>query len=240
MTDLVLVKAKLRRDLSANALAALLVPVEAGARASAAHRLVWALFADAPERRRDFLWRQTSPGEFLILAARPPEDPHALFQIQYKPFAPKLHTGQRLAFSLRANPVVAGAPAGPGERGKRRDVVTRAIAALPLQPDSEKRRAERFAAMRGAAGEWLARQGSRHGFSPDLTGDALRIDDEDWVRIPRDGHRAISFLAIGLDGVLTVDDPAKFLARLPVGFGAARAFGCGLMLIRRAPLDGDT
>ncbi len=239
MTGLVLVKAKLRRDLSANALAALLVPAASGARVGAAHRLVWALFADAPERRRDFLWRQTSPGEFLVLAARPPEDPHALFQIQHKLFAPMLHTGQRLAFSLRANPVVAEAPAEPGKRGKRRDVVTRAIAALPLQPDPEKRRAERFAAMQGAVGKWLVRQGGRHGFSPDMRADRLRIDDEDWVQIPRDGRRAINFLAIGLEGVLTVDDPAKFLARLPVGFGAARAFGCGLMLIRRAPPDID-
>jgi CRISPR system Cascade subunit CasE len=35
--------------------------------------------------------------------------------------------------------------------------------------------------------------------------------------------------------VLTVRNPASFLATLGQGFGRARAFGCGLMLIRRAP-----
>jgi CRISPR system Cascade subunit CasE len=35
-------------------------------------------------------------------------------------------------------------------------------------------------------------------------------------------------------GVLTVRDPARFLAALAQGFGHAKAFGCGLMLIRRA------
>jgi CRISPR system Cascade subunit CasE len=238
MTGLVLVKAKLRRDLSSNALAALLVPTEPGVQAGAAHRLVWALFADTPERRRDFLWRQTSPGEFLVLAARPPEDPHALFQIEHKPFAPVLHAGQRLAFNLRVNPVMA--EARPGKRGKRRDVVTRAIAALPAQPHPEKRRAERFAAMQAAAGKWLAHQGTQSGFSPEPQADRLRVDEEDWVQIPHSGGRVISFLAIGLQGVLTVDNPVKFLTRLACGFGAARAFGCGLMLIRRAPLDSET
>ena len=239
MTNLVLVKAKLRRDLSTNALAALLIPSESGAQASAAHRLIWTLFTDATDRRRDFLWRQTSPGEFLVLAARLPEDPHSLFHLQYKPFAPVLHAGQRLAFTLRANPVAAEGPIGRDKRGKRRDVVTHAIAALPSQPDPERRRAERFIAMQDAVGKWLVRQGTQHGFSPDLTANRLHIDDADWVQIPREGRRPISFLAIGLQGVLTIDDPTKFLARLPLGFGAARAFGCGLMLIRRAPPDGN-
>jgi len=34
--------------------------------------------------------------------------------------------------------------------------------------------------------------------------------------------------------VLTVEDPPLFLVALAAGFGRARAFGCGLMLIRRA------
>ncbi len=36
------------------------------------------------------------------------------------------------------------------------------------------------------------------------------------------------------EGVLTVEDPVLFLSALTVGFGRARAFGCGLMLVRRA------
>ena len=81
----VLARARLRRDQPAEALARILVPEEPGARLGAAHSLVWALFADSPDRRRDFLWREMRPGEFLILAARPPSDPHGLFDLEYKP-----------------------------------------------------------------------------------------------------------------------------------------------------------
>jgi CRISPR system Cascade subunit CasE len=41
------------------------------------------------------------------------------------------------------------------------------------------------------------------------------------------------FGVLDISGVLEVRDPARFLARLIQGFGRARAFGCGLMLIRR-------
>ena len=62
MSEWFLVRAELRRDVPAVALAELLVPSEVGAQVGATHRLVWSLFADGPERRRDFLWRQTGPG----------------------------------------------------------------------------------------------------------------------------------------------------------------------------------
>src|ERR1044071_3250785 len=121
-----LVRARLRRDRPADALARILVPEEPGARLGAAHSLVWALFADSPDRRRDFLWREMRPGEFLILANRPPVDPHNLFDLEYKPFAPVLAAGQRLGFDLRVNPVVS-IPSAPGQRGRRTDVVMHAL-----------------------------------------------------------------------------------------------------------------
>lgn len=36
------------------------------------------------------------------------------------------------------------------------------------------------------------------------------------------------------EGTLTVEDPPRFLSAIATGFGKARAFGLGLMLIRRA------
>ena len=44
----------------------------------------------------------------------------------------------------------------------------------------------------------------------------------------------MSFSTLDFDGILTVNDPAAFLLALSRGFGAAKAYGCGLMLIRRA------
>jgi CRISPR system Cascade subunit CasE len=222
----VLARARLRRDLPAKkALARLLVPDEAGAQLGAAHHLVWALFADDGARRRDFLWRQTRPGEFLILAARMPVDQHGLFSLEYKAFAPVLSRGQRLGFDLRANPVVSTSPA-PGERGKRHDVVMHALSKVA----PGERAAARNEAILEAGAAWLVRKGTAAGFGVDP--ERLNIDGYDRVRIPREEARAVTFSTLTFQGVLTVNDPARFLASVLSGFGAAKGFGCGLMLIR--------
>jgi CRISPR system Cascade subunit CasE len=226
-TGPVLARARLRRDVPAQTFARLLVPSEPGARSGAAHSLVWALFADGRERRRDFLWREMGPGEFLILAARPPTDPHRLFALEYKPFAPALRPGQQLRFDLRANPVVS-VPAKPGERGKRHDVVMHFLSKLP----PAQRASRREQAIRDVGTAWLAHRSEGTGFAVDP--DALYIDRYERVRIPREDARAVIFSTLTFQGVLTVSDPARFLTSVLSGFGAAKAYGCGLMLIRRA------
>jgi CRISPR system Cascade subunit CasE len=208
------------------ALARLLVPDAAGARAAAAHRLVWALFTDGPERRRDFLWREEAPGRFLALSARPPGNLDDLFELDFKPFAPALAPGDRLGFSLRANPVVAR-PASAGQRGKRHDVVMDALHRLP----ASERAAMRMETMVAAGRAWLTRQGAAHGFRPDLE---VGVDGYETVVIPREAGAAARFSVLDFNGVLTVDEPQRFLLALAAGLGRSRAFGCGLMLIRRA------
>ena len=234
MSPLFLSRARLRRDAPVAALARLLVPPDSAARMASAHHLVWSLFADGADRRRDFLWREERPGSFLTLSARPPADPHGLFDLDDpKPFAPNLVPGDRLAFTLRANPVVAR-PDTPGKRGKRHDVVMDALHGVPSGARAEARPDIIVAA--GSA--WLARQGGAHGFVAD---DRLNVDGYETVRLARDrpdrGERPapIRFGMLDIGGVLTVRDADRFLAALAAGFGRSRAFGCGLMLIRRAP-----
>lgn len=225
MTELFLSCARLRRDAPVTALAELLVPTDPAGRAGASHKLVWALFADSADRRRDFLWREEKPGHFMALSSRPPDDPHRLFELDFKLFAPALSVGDRLGFTLRANPVVAR-PEARGERGKRHDVVMNALRTVP----KSERAASRPEAVLTAGRAWLARQGEAHGFAP--VGDA-DVDGYDSLRIPRVTGKPAVFGVLDISGVLEVRDPARFLARLIQGFGRARAFGCGLMLIRR-------
>jgi CRISPR system Cascade subunit CasE len=234
MTELYLSRARLRRDAPVQALAHLLVPRDGAARISASHHLVWSLFTDGPERRRDFLWREEKPGHFYTLSARPPDDPHRLFDVEFKPFTPLLDPGDRLGFSLRANPVISRQEAH-GTRGKRHDVV---MDALRHVPKGEQRPEQRPAIVTAAGAAWLVRQGTAHGFVPDFT---PNVDGYETVRLPReptDGDKKpkpIMFGILDIAGVLTVRDPPRFLAALATGFGRSRAFGCGLMLIRRAP-----
>jgi len=227
MSVLWLSRARLRQDTGATAaLARLLVPEGQGARVAAAHRLVWALFADAPERERDFLWREEAPGRFMTLSARPPQAMPDLFDVQSQPFEPVLAPGDRLSFALCANAVISRASA-PGQRSKPHDVVMDAIHALPKGQRAE----ARLGAVAQAGRAWFAKQGQAHGFEP--LGD-IGVDGYESVRIPRDKGAEARFGRLDFAGLLQVTDPAKFLAKLGAGFGRARAFGCGLMLIRRA------
>lgn len=219
---------RLRKDGSAAALARLLVPTGGAApRSDAGHRLLWSLFADDPDRRRDFLWREDAPGAFMTLSARAPVDAHGLFCLETKVFAPVLRAGDRLRFRLRANPVVSR-PAARGQRGKRHDVVMHALHGIP----PGQRATAREGAILEAGRAWLEGQGRRNGFTPD---EAVAVDGYETIRIPRDNAPPARFGRLDFEGTLTVDDPASFLTRLALGFGHARAFGCGLMLIRRAP-----
>lgn len=226
MSPLWLSRARLRRDTAAiGALARLLVPEAGGARTAAAHRLVWALFADTPERRRDFLWREEGPGRLMALSARPPLPMPDLFEVESKPFEPVLAAGDRLRFSLRANAVVSRGP--PGQRGQRHDVVMNALHGLP----QAQRAGARLAAVAEAGRAWLSRQGEAHGFRPE---DGVAVDGYETMRIPRDASEPARFGLMDFEGRLVVTEPAAFLPALATGFGRARAFGCGLMLIRRS------
>ncbi len=226
MSGLYLARARLKRDGALAALAGLLLPAAEGARAAAAHRLVWALFPGVPDRARDFLWREEAPGRFLILTPHLPENPDGLFELEVKDFAPTLAAGDRLGFTLRANPVIARA-AAHGRRGQRHDVVMDALNKLPKC----QRAAARLPAVAEAGAAWLARVAATAGFAP--LG-PIGVDGYERVRLPRDSASPIVFGRLDITGHITVVDPALFLDRLAHGFGRARAFGCGLMLIRRA------
>jgi CRISPR system Cascade subunit CasE len=225
VTALWLIRARLRDNAQIGALAPLLLPDGDDDRALAAHRLVWSFMTQGPDPRRDFLWREEAPGRFLVLAPRPPGE-SALFDLSSKPFAPELAPGDRLRFALRANATVARRR--PGQRGARGDVVMHAL--HPVEPGPARAKA-RPALLREAGAAWLGRIGARSGFCPD--GDALAVDGYRRLRIPRPGQKDVEIGLLDFAGTLRVDDPARFVAALSHGFGRGRAFGCGLMLIRR-------
>ncbi|TKD12519.1 type I-E CRISPR-associated protein Cas6/Cse3/CasE [Rhodobacter capsulatus] len=220
--SLYLSRIRLARSPAAQALAPLLLPSEAGHRRSAAHNLLWSIFSDGPERKRDFLWREAGEGVFLALSARPPLQTDLFDPHQVKEFAPTLVAGDRLVIQLRAN-------ATRMKRGGARvDVVMDALHGLP----GEARAAERMEIAQREGAAWLARQGEKAGFR------LIHATAEDYSAEVLPGHRGPrkgqpQFGILDLSGQIEVSDPAAFLAQLAQGFGRAKAFGCGLMLIRR-------
>jgi CRISPR system Cascade subunit CasE len=207
---------------AAAALDVLLNPADAAARRDAHHRLLWTVFSDGPDRRRDFLWREEGRGVFLTLSARPPVS-HDLFEApQVQEFAPVLAPGARLAFALRVNATRDRVGLG------RVDVVMDALHQVPI----EDRAAARMALAQREGSAWLAGQGERAGYR--LLG--AQVSDYSAVTLPgfrsrRKGQPQFGILEMA--GVLDVVDPAVFVQRLGLGFGRAKAFGCGLMLVRR-------
>ena len=218
-----LTRAGLRRDApSQRALTRLLL--DEGAR-NAGHRLVWSLFTDDPDADRDFIYREAEPGRFLILSDRQPSDPHALWDLESKPYAPTFSVGQRLGFALRANP--AQSVKAPGrDRGVRVDAVMHAktLAGGTLDPES----------VEAAALDWLFAREGRLGVRFDRTfcsAGGYRLVD-----IPRDGGKKIRHAVIDYDGVLELVDPAAMIETVTRGVGKARAYGCGLLMLRPLPV----
>jgi CRISPR system Cascade subunit CasE len=138
-----------------------------------------------------------------------------------------LTPGDRLAFLLRANAVVARG-GGPAQRGKRRDVVADALAAIP---PGEERIARRHAVMEEAGLSWLHRQGEAAGFR---LLHPIAVEGDEWRQIARPGQKPITYNVLDFAGRLEVTAPERLVPALAQGFGRAKAFGCGLMLIRRA------
>lgn len=218
-----LTRAELRRDEPAQkALARMLL--DEGDR-DVGHRLVWSLFADDPDASRDFLYREAEAGRFLILSDRQPGDPNGLWKIDTKVYAPVLTVGLRLGFALRANPAQSVKTAGK-DRGVRVDAVMHAKRQATDPFDAE--------AVEAAALGWLFAREARLGVVFDR--DRCSAGGYHQVSIARAGARPIRHSVIDFEGVLEVVDPAALAVVLTTGVGKARAFGCGLLLLR--PLAG--
>ena len=223
----------LKRDASVQALLPVLLGHDGkkdGRSRHTGHHLIWSLFAGERERQRDFLWREMDArGTFLILSPRPPVDRNALFEVdESKPFAPELATGDRLRFSLRANSVIRRRSASRN-RSVKHDVVMDTL----RTPHSGSRAEYRLDAVREAGFAWLDRQAGRAGFT--VQPEEIGIDGYRQHRVERKGSaQAMAFSTLDFDGILEVWEPPVFLSCVARGFGAAKAYGCGLMLIRRA------
>lgn len=123
-----------------------------------------------------------------------------------------IHAGSRYAFRLRANTTrkidTKSALDGTRRHGKR----------VPVRGDEGRR-------------EWLARRAAAAGFSFDEL--SLVITE-----VPATGGVGGKAITIGgalFEGVLEVHDPEAFRTALVAGIGPAKAYGFGLLSVRRMP-----
>lgn len=193
--------------------------------AYAAHQLLWKLFDH--HSQREFLYRQEQDAIglpiFWVLSQQSPNDNFPQLQVETKHFLPKLSVGQKLAFKLRANPTICD-----NKTQKRHDVMmyTKHLAkANNVEPSIIKQQMEL------AAQQWLAnsKRLEQWGISLECLPD---IEAYTQHRCQKRSGTKIQFSSVDYQGVLTVNDPEKFLQQYSKGFGRSKALGCGLMLIR--------
>lgn len=220
----------------------------------AGHQLLWRAFPGLDGSERDFLFRQeVGPSvllsaddshralTFYVVSPRPPASERPGYLIESRPYAPLLRAGERLVFSLRANPTVSrrpGAPAHPEQlersgRSQRHSVV---VDAKRYAKESSIAGADSSDAMRSAAIAWLRGRAADRGF--DITerdAASCMTSFMDHRFHSTRSERAIRFTSVDYAGEFSVADPDRFVRRaLFAGIGRARAFGCGLLLVRRA------
>jgi CRISPR system Cascade subunit CasE len=203
--------------------------------AYADHQWIWKLFPSPPGTPRDFLFRrevQSGLPRYYMVSQREPQAEDHAWRVLSRPYKPQLQAGMRLTFSLRANPVVAG----HNEQGKhvRHDVVmqtkTKLLRERGLRHWNDWQGDDKpplQALIFSACTAWLTAQAGRNGF--EVVADSLSVDAYTQHR----GKKAeIQFSTVDFGGELIVSDAAHLTAALCSGIGRAKAFGCGLLLVR--------
>ncbi len=198
-----------------------------------AHQNIWSLFKGRPDDKRDFIFRRDDEGawpRFYIVSSVEPVDSSGSWGIDSKLYAPKLYAGQRLSFTLRANPVRKRK--AENGKGKRHDVVMEVKTELGKsgKPRKEWPAVANIAQDKGI--EWLNARAGKHGFS--INDNEVRVDGyRQHSSFKGKGKSAIRFSTLDFTGLLEVTDQGKFLKSLFEGIGPAKGFGCGMMMVRK-------
>ena len=196
------------------------------------HQLLWKLFADDAEASRDFLYRRIAAQgrlNYYLMSARRASDERNIWIIESKGYDPRLSKGQVLSFMLRVNPVIA-VKVGDG-RHHRCDVVMHKKFQLGYQSMPRGERPPLQEIVRESCQEWLSNRARDNGFQ--LDAESFSADGyQQHVSYARKRQR-VAFSSVELSGRLTVVDPQRFRTTLLHGLGKSRAFGCGLLLVKR-------
>ncbi len=205
-----------------------------------AHQLVWKAFPDTPEGDRPFLFSldHRSTHHSLLVQSTTAQSWDFLGDrgsVQTKSFDPSLiGAGTELRFFLRANPTV---DRKGFKDGKKRRV------AVGINPELAFRRMGRpedapstpsaiAKWRREELIDWLKRKGEDGGFRIEEA-EPGPIIERRIVRDVRQRARPITLHEVEFTGTLKVADQESFARTLGTGLGRGKAFGYGLLMVRR-------
>lgn len=198
------------------------------------HQALWQLFDTDPDASRDFLYRQVIENgriKYYVLSERQPVDRSGMWLVDTpKRYDPKLVKGQKLFFTLRANPVVTVVTT----EGKklRHDVVmnTKKQMGFDTLPPVDRPLLQQL--IQDSCMPWLQARAESNGFS--IEPDQVVVDGyQQHESFAKQQKRSVRYSTVDFQGILTVTDPERFRKALFSGIGKAKAFGCGLLLVKR-------
>ena len=197
----------------------------------AVHQLLWSLFPNNGEKKRDFLYREDKEGGmpcFYMVSKEVPVENSAM-AVTSKPYTPILKSGDQLHFSLLANPVVARKSEGK-KNSIKHDVW---MDAKKKGKDAGLKGFELVKMCEDAAKSWLISRAEQYGLT--ASAEDLVIDGYLQHRFfKKRGGKEIKFSTVNYEGILSVNDPDTFITNaLFGGVGPSKAFGCGLMLVKK-------
>ncbi len=190
----------------------------------ALHQAVWDLFADSPDRRRDFLYRLECVGRLPLVytvSSRVPNDIKGLWHIETKEYSPRVEPGMKFGFSVRVNPTVK-------REGKRHDVVMDAKCKARMSASNGEVSIQELIV--DSCGKWLEKRAQENGFKTLQ----FRADGYQQIRFNKSKDSVpVRYSSIDITGVLEVVNQKLFVDMLLSGLGPEKGFGCGLMLVRK-------
>ena len=218
--------------------------------AYAVHQWLWKFFPGSEDQTRDFIFRRHELEQmprFYVVSHRPPTAFSEAWQVQSRVYDPQMQKGQRLSFQLRANPVITRK--NDAGKSQRHDVVMQAkkqlLAEHGLNKEAkwadwkdESSKPLLYELAQKHCAEWLDGVAKRNGFEIALTDEnepqhMLQVDAYEQSKAGKRDHN-IRFSAVDFSGELLVTNPELFQRALFNGLGHVKAFGCGLLLVRRA------
>jgi CRISPR system Cascade subunit CasE len=214
------------------------------------HQLLWRLFPEKNETAsRDFLFRRDDSKGFPVFCLLSPTEPIALagvLAVESKTFNPQLKTGDKLRFTLRANPVEQVTKERTLEeqellRIDRKKTGLRDKEIIPMKrvrhdvvmhlkntlSDTEREKYSQAELEQQAGEAWLEKKAEKNGFK------LLSVTAEGYQQ-HHFKKRGIKISTLDFNGILEVTEPELFIQKaLYKGIGPAKAFGCGLLSIAR-------
>jgi CRISPR system Cascade subunit CasE len=216
----------------------------------APHKTVWQLLSkstdqtqeQAQKQERDFLFRfdvepRNGLPRFYVVSRHEAKDTSGLWGVQTKPYLvhepdtpPLFALGDHFRFSLRVNPTFDKSDRSKKQK-QRHDLICHLRKQLPKNAQGV-REESHAATEHRACKEWLERK-TTLGFRLVNPDESLLVEQYDQLRFKHKDQTTI-LSRVDMSGVLEVTDVKKFWDNLTKGIGHGKAFGCGLLLIRRA------